>query len=205
MQAESSVAEPAPDAASRILAAAFALLVERGYAHTSTLAIATRAGVSKRALYEKFGSKEGLVAALIGARTARMLEPPVPEVPRSRAALAATLRAFGTGVLTQLTRPTTLAIYRLAILEAERAPRLAHLLDERGRQPVFNALLVLLDGAAAAGVIPAGRTTHMQHAYLGVLLGEITTALLLGLRATPGADEILALAEAATEAAMALS
>ena len=37
--------------------AAFAALMEKGYARTSTLEIATRARVSKRELYAEFGSK----------------------------------------------------------------------------------------------------------------------------------------------------
>ena len=49
----------------RILLAAFAAFIERGYAETSTLEIATRAKVSKRELYALFGNKQAMLVACI--------------------------------------------------------------------------------------------------------------------------------------------
>jgi hypothetical protein len=54
-----------------ILEAAYHVLVERGYAGASTLEIATRARVSKRELYAEFGSKSGILRALIAVTAAR--------------------------------------------------------------------------------------------------------------------------------------
>jgi len=48
----------AGDLRGRIIEAAFAVLMERGYAGASTIEIATRAKVSKRDLYALFGSKQ---------------------------------------------------------------------------------------------------------------------------------------------------
>ena len=48
-----------------ILIAAVSVLMEKGYARASTLEIATRARVSKRELYAEFGSKRGILEALI--------------------------------------------------------------------------------------------------------------------------------------------
>jgi AcrR family transcriptional regulator len=50
----------------RVMAAARGLLVERGYAATTTAAVARRAGVSEGILFHHFGSKEGLLAAVAG-------------------------------------------------------------------------------------------------------------------------------------------
>ena len=47
----------------RILEAAFSAFMERGFAETSTLEIATRARASKRELYAEFGSKQDMKAA----------------------------------------------------------------------------------------------------------------------------------------------
>ena len=60
------------DARLRILEATFEALVEHGYAGTSTREIARRAKVSKRELYAIFGSKQGILAAMIEGRAARM-------------------------------------------------------------------------------------------------------------------------------------
>jgi AcrR family transcriptional regulator len=49
----------------RLLDAAVALISERGYAATGVGLVCQRAGVAKTALYWHFGSKEGLLAAVV--------------------------------------------------------------------------------------------------------------------------------------------
>ncbi len=49
----------------RILDAAVEMIAERGYAATSVDALCAKAGIVKTALYWHFGSKEGLLAAVI--------------------------------------------------------------------------------------------------------------------------------------------
>src|SRR6185437_15694630 len=207
MQAQNS---PPPagtlaDTRCRILDAAFAIFMEHGYAGTSTLAIATRARVSKRSLYQGFGNKAGLLTALIAERTAGMVALADMPPPRSREALTAALRAFGAGVLSRVTLPTTLAIFRLAIQEAERAPELARVLDRHGRQPVQDAAQSILRGAAGAGIVRHDVLPAMTGVFFGVLQHEVIMSLLLGLRTPPDENEIARLADAAARAAMALS
>jgi AcrR family transcriptional regulator len=59
----------------RILGAAFHLLMERGYAGTNTLEIATRAKVSKRELYALFGSKRGILIHMVTLGAPRLICP----------------------------------------------------------------------------------------------------------------------------------
>jgi AcrR family transcriptional regulator len=80
---------------SRIAEAAFAVLMEKGYAGASTIEIATRAKVSKRDLYAMFGSKQGILAAMIAgtsARTARHSRPRSRSSARHRSGRSASLR-----------------------------------------------------------------------------------------------------------------
>ena len=56
----------------RILNAAFAAFMKRGYATTSTLEIATRARVSKRELYALVGNKQEMLIACISRRVKRL-------------------------------------------------------------------------------------------------------------------------------------
>ena len=58
----------------RILDAAIALFSERGYAGTGVHEIARRAGIEKAALYWHFGSKEGLLAAVLDRMDAEFIE-----------------------------------------------------------------------------------------------------------------------------------
>lgn len=67
----------------RILQAAAALIAERGYVATTTRAIATAAGVNEVTLFRRFGSKQGLVRALIATGSTRQDDPgpPAPAEP----------------------------------------------------------------------------------------------------------------------------
>lgn len=68
----------------RILAAAATLIAERGYVATTTRAIATAAGVNEVTLFRRFGSKAGVVRALVASGSAREADPD-PEDPRDPA------------------------------------------------------------------------------------------------------------------------
>lgn len=57
--------EAAAGLAEVILSAAWTLLLERGYKDLSIEAIARKAAVSKRTIYDRFGSKDGLFEALV--------------------------------------------------------------------------------------------------------------------------------------------
>ena len=58
----------------QIVAAASAVLAENGYAGTSTRAVADAAGVQLSQVHYHFGGKQGLLAAVLEAENARLLE-----------------------------------------------------------------------------------------------------------------------------------
>lgn len=183
----------------RILGAAFSLFMQRGYAGASTLEIATRAKVSKRDLYSLFGNKEAMLGACIAERAARMRMPLDLPPPRGAAALTATLVAFGTTLLGEMSRPEVLGTYRLAILEAERAPDVARTLDREGRIGTMTALAALLRAAQAAGLLGPGDPEVMAGTFTALLWGNLLVRLLLRVAEPPDADEAERRARAATE------
>jgi len=141
------------DARSRIVEATFHALMEYGYKGTSTREIAKRAKVSKRELYAIFGSKQGILAAMIEGRAARMRLPlALPEV-ADRRALEETLVRFGVTLVSEVSHPAVTALFRLAVIEAERSPEVARALDEGGRKTTRGALVTFLGSAAAQGLI----------------------------------------------------
>ena len=184
----------------RILGAAFNLFVEKGYAGTSTLEIATCAKVSKRDLYASIGNKQARLVAGITGRTAKMqLRPELP-VPRGRQELASILNAYATRLMAEVSHPTVIATFRLAISEATRSPEIAQALEAAGRNPSRGALTDLFAGAQSARVIGAGDPSEMATQYLGLLWEDLMVSLLFGVASTPKEDEIKRRAGRATSA-----
>ncbi len=184
----------------RILGAAFHAFMERGYAGASTLDIARRARVSKRDLYAEFGSKQAMLAACITERVGRMRLPLELPVLRSREALAATLVAFGQTLLREVSRPEVLAVYRLAIAEAEHAPELARTLDALGRAANLSALRDWLVATQAAGLLGPGDAAAMADTFLSSLWsGGLLVRLLLRVVTAPDDAECERRARLATE------
>jgi AcrR family transcriptional regulator len=189
---------------SRILGAAFEAFAEEGYDGASTLDIATRAKVSKRDLYANFRSKHEVLVACIKSRADRMrLSPELPS-PRSRQMLASTLTAFATNLVIEVSHPSVIATFRLAIAEATRSPEIAQALDSAGRDATRHALAELLANAQAAELIGPGDPTEMAAQYLGLLWERLMVGLLLGVDAPPEPTEAERRAMKATAAFMQL-
>ena len=186
------------DVDARILRAAFAAFSEVGYAEASTLDIARRARVSKRDLYARYGSKQAMLIACIKNRARRMgLAPELP-APTSREQLAETLSTFATGIVREVSDPTVIATFRLAIAEARHAPEIAQTLDVAGRGATRGALAALFARAQSAGLIdpgdPPSDPDEMATQYLGLLWEGLMVGMLLGVEAapTPAAAEVRA-------------
>src|ERR1700730_1175726 len=124
----------------RILEAAFAAFMKSGYAATSTVEIATRARVSKRDLYALVGNKQEMLTACISERARRLQVPTDLPVPRDRETLARVLASFGTQLVHEISDPTVIAVFRLAIAEAVHAPEVARVLNSIGRETSRGAL-----------------------------------------------------------------
>lgn len=198
---------PKPQATPRrsaIVVAAFAVLMERGYAGASTLEIARRAKVSKRELYAEFGSKSGILEALVEATSAEMQAPLAVANVVDRDGLAAALTAYGSSALSELTSPPVVAINRLAAAEAGRSSDLGKILDQRGRESNRRALIALMAKAQAAGVLRAGDAEMIAGQFFALLMGDLQMRLVLGVAKRPSSREIHQRAERAAQAVLAL-
>ena len=175
---------------SSILKAAGVVFLARGYAAATTLEIASKAKVSKRALYDVFGSKDGILAALIRETSAAMHLPPNPTAPADTQALLALLRDIGKRFSTQLFHADRTAMYRLAISEVKRSGPAARELELGGRKPVVDALTTLLARAATDGLVRRADIELILSAYFGILIGGSQMQLLLGVKKSVSAREI---------------
>ncbi|MCV6588206.1 MAG: TetR/AcrR family transcriptional regulator [Marinobacterium sp.] len=107
-----------------IVAAAVDEFLEKGFASASMDDLASRAGVSKRTVYNHFASKEQLFAAIVEQLTTRHLEMTcfeyLPEQP-----VEAQLRVFAHKQLALLMSDRFIELARLMMAECMRNPALA--------------------------------------------------------------------------------
>jgi AcrR family transcriptional regulator len=173
----------------RILKAAFAAFTKSGYATTSTLEIATRAQVSKRELYALVGNKEQMLIACISERAKRLDVPADLPVLRDRETLEQVLTSFGTKLVREVSDPTVIGIFRLAIAEAVHAPEVAHALNSIGRETRRAALRKIMAQAEASGLL-RGRPAELAEQFFGLLWRDLMVSLLLGVAERPTPREI---------------
>jgi AcrR family transcriptional regulator len=173
----------------RILKAAFAAFMKSGYAMTSMLEIATRARVSKRELYRLVGSKQEMLIACISERAKRLDVPADLPVPRDRETLAEVLASFGTKLVREISDPTVIAVFRLAIAEAVQAPEVAHALNSIGREARRAALRKIMARAQASGLL-TGRPAELAEQFAGLIWRDLMVSLLLGVAGRPNPREI---------------
>ena len=200
-QATAKQRQPRSDetpARQRIVEAAFSAFMESGFAAASTLEIATRARVSKRELYALVGSKQEMLVACIRERAKRLQMPDLPE-PHDRQALARTLETFGTQLLREVSDPTVIAVFRLAIAEAVRAPEVARALNSLGVETGRAALREVMTRARSAGLV-SGDPSEMAEHFAGLLWGNLKVSLLLRVAERPSPREIARRARDATSA-----
>jgi AcrR family transcriptional regulator len=201
----SSLSSPHPEDADenpvrrRIVSAAFSVFMERGYAETSTLEIATRARVSKRELYALVGNKQEMLVACISERARRLRMPEDLPLVRDRETLARLLVSFGTRLLREVSDPTVVAVFRLAIAEAERTPKVARALDTIGRETSRVVLREMLTQARSSGLLD-GDPAEMAEQFTALLWGNLMIGLLLRVADAPNPNEIKRRARNATTA-----
>jgi len=183
----------------RILEAAFSAFMERGFAETSTLEIATRARASKRELYAEFGSKQDMLVACIRQRAERLKLPvDLPEI-TDRATLQRALVAFGTRLLREVSDPAVVTAFRLAISEVARAPEIARTLNDVAIAASREALREIMRRAIDARLLGGGAPEMAEH-FFGLLWGSRMLGLLLNTAEPSSPKEAAARAERAASA-----
>lgn len=128
----------------RILIAATELFLAEGYGSTSIEAVADRARISKRTLYERFEDKAALFAAVVHGIVEQIR--PAPDVPLiAGATLPDILRRLAQFMLDAALAPQALALHQLVSAESARFPELARAVaGDAGNQEAVNLIANLL-------------------------------------------------------------
>src|SRR4029077_15974030 len=159
------------------------------YATANTLEIATRARVSKRELYALVGNKQKMLVACISERAKRFDVPADLPVLRDRETLEQVLASFGTKLVREISDPTVISVFRLAIAEAVQAPEVARVLNSIGREASRAALRKIMAQAQTSGRL-TGRPAELAEQFGGLLWGSLMVNLLLGVAERPSVREI---------------
>jgi AcrR family transcriptional regulator len=173
----------------RILDAAFATFMKSGYGVASMLEIATRARVSKRELYALVGNKQEMLIACIRERAKRLDVPADLPVLRDRETLEQVLASFGTKLVREISDPSVIAVFRLAISEVVQAPEVARALNSIGRETSRAALRKIMAQAQASGLL-TGRPVELAEQFAGLLWRDLMVSLMLGVVERPTSREI---------------
>jgi AcrR family transcriptional regulator len=166
----------------QIRAGAERMFLERGFAGTSTDAIAAASGVSKQTLYVYYPSKEDLLVDVLrhlihedAQHTPWVVEQDglatVREVRQALSALARTLVA-------NLMHPEYLALMRVVIAETPRLPQLGRLFRSAIPEQVLAHVAQILERGRATGVVAEVDVDAAARLFTGALL---TYVLLDGL------------------------
>ncbi len=167
------VASDAPDASSRarLLHAAVEIFGRKGYAGASVREIVEQAGVTKPVLYYHFGSKEGLMMAIID-EAARAVRAVVDEV-RRRGGPA---RDRVIGLVLALRQLVRLRSSELRVVHSVYyfAPELLPAFDYR----VFERIVLgEFDGALRSG-IDSGELRPVSLSHAALALGSVLSGVL---------------------------
>jgi AcrR family transcriptional regulator len=171
-----------------LLAAAAEIFFEQGYAATSIDAIIERAGGSKRNIYNEFGNKEGLFAALVGTFAEKALSSLAVEEIEGRD-LRETLLRFGHQLMTIYMSPALIGVYRTVVAEANRYPDLGRTFYDCGPARATKRLAEVLEGAKARGEVRADDCVRVADHFVGLIRDNLHLQVVLGLRPPPDEKE----------------
>lgn len=153
----------------RILAAATALFLAEGYGATSIEAVAARARISKRTLYDRFADKPALFAAVVHGIVEQIR--PAPDVPLiAGATLPDIMRRLAQFMLNAALAPQALALHQLVNAESARFPQLARAVaGDAGNQEAINLIATLL-----ARELPASTAEDREFAAAQFIFMVVT-------------------------------
>ncbi len=175
-----------------ILATVLDILKREGAGGLSTAGLAAEARCSKATLYALFGSRAGILRALISEQSRAVNQMLKRELDEGRDLEQALVNA-GAALLDLLTGEASLAINKAAMADA--SGELCQLLLEKGRGRTAPLFGELIDKLRSAGVIGHADKQAIFQSFYGLLIGDRQIRMLLGDRtARPSGHEFTSVA-----------
>jgi AcrR family transcriptional regulator len=167
------------------LEAATHVFLSRGFEKATLAEVIARSGGSRATLYARFGSKEGLFAAIIEAKCGQIVA--ALESGRMDGGLAEVLREFATAYMRELMSVESLALYRLVIGESGRFPKLGAAVFKAGPNAAAERLAAYLRESAEAGIVefPDTNIDLAARQFLEMVKGDLHLRALMWTSQTP--------------------
>ena len=170
-----------------ILDAARTVFLEVGFGAASMDAIANAAKVSKQTVYNHFGSKEELFAAMIRSSCDRMLA--AMEQAAKSGKPEDTLRAVAWQVMDKLFSKDRMSLYRILMAEVQRFPELGKIFYECGPQVTRKYLANFFAEQTSRGLLKVEKPHIAAEQFFGMLSGCHFKAQ-LGIETAPSREAI---------------
>ena len=190
-----------PERRREILAAVLRVLREQGISGASTARIAAQANCSKETIYNWFGDRAGLFAALISEQSKAvnvMLAGSIEKHAEHSVDVKADLTNFAAALLDLLTGEASLLINRAAIGEIGNGNKLAATLLTKGRGKTSPMVINLLEQARDQGLMEFDDSSEVFSIFFGLIIADRQIRTLLGDEAArPDGKDMRQLAEKA--------
>lgn len=176
-------AEARPD---EVLDAALALFVEKGFANTRVEDIATRAGLSKGAIYLYFASKEAILEGLVRRAVVPIANNALGFLENYSADPRLVITAVLKMVAHRLTEPGTIAIPKLLIREMIHFPEFAAMYRREVLDRVIPVIEQLLRNGISGGYFREVDPHLTIRSIVGPIMLHMLMAEIFGIMPTDG-------------------
>jgi TetR/AcrR family transcriptional regulator, mexJK operon transcriptional repressor len=170
------------------ITAATEVFLERGFANATLDEVIRRSGGSRATLYTRFGSKEGLFAAIIDAKRGQILA--ALETMSVSGSVEAVLKSFATVYMRELMAPESLALYRVVIAESGRFPELGTSVFHAGPEAAARQVAAYLQSQVEAGRLRLVDTDGAARQFLQIVKGDLHERALMQAGAVATKKEI---------------
>jgi AcrR family transcriptional regulator len=174
--------------------AAYAILDAKGYGGTSMLAIAKAAKASNETLYNWYGDKTGLFAALVRRNAAEVNALLEDQIAAGGDAVD-TLGRVGPVLLRLVTSDRAVALNRAAA--ADPTGELGRVIATEGRETVAPLIAQVIAQGREQGRLAFDDLAMACETWLGLLIGDIQIRRVVERMPQPGPETLAARADAA--------
>ena len=163
-----------------LLDRALELFLEKGFELATIDAIAASVGMTKRTMYARYADKSALFRAAVQRAIDRWIVPIEALKAAESDNLETTLRAVARIRMSNAISPAGLRLQRIINAESYRFPEIFSLAYEQGMRPTIEFLADLLRRHAKAGTINITKPEIAATAFLSMVVGGPTRAIVWG-------------------------